>query len=178
MWLDTHCHLDAPEFASHLGEVIEAAAKNQVQGILLPAVKASDAPNIRALVAQHFQTIPGLVYTLGIHPLYVEQSTQADLDLLATEVKDALHDPRFVGIGEIGLDYFVEGLDRTRQAYFFEQQGRVISLEELHQVIEWLTGFDQKEWEGLIAEKATFATFFDRARPVPFGSTSESRDRV
>ena len=122
MWLDTHCHLDAPEFASHLGEVIEAAAKNQVQGILLPAVKSSDAPNIRLLVAQHAQTIPGLVYTLGIHPLYVEQSTQADLDLLAREVEISLHDPRFVGIGEIGLDYFVEGLDRTRQAYFFEQQ--------------------------------------------------------
>jgi TatD DNase family protein len=122
MWLDTHCHLDAPEFASHLGEVIEAAAKNQVQGILLPAVKASDAANIRTLVAQYAQIMPGLVYTLGIHPLYVEQSTQADLDLLATEVKSALQDPRFVGIGEIGLDYFVEGLDRTRQAYFFEQQ--------------------------------------------------------
>jgi TatD DNase family protein len=122
MWLDTHCHLDAPEFASHLGGVIEAAANNQVQGILLPAVKASDAANIRTLVEQHAAVMPGLVYTLGIHPLYVEQSTQADLDLLATEVKDALHDPRFVGIGEIGLDYFVEGLDRTRQAYFFEQQ--------------------------------------------------------
>jgi TatD DNase family protein len=122
MWLDTHCHLDAPEFASHLGGVIEAAAKNQVQGILLPAVKASDAANIRKLVAQHAAVMPGLVYTLGIHPLYVEQSSQADLDLLATEVKSALQDPRFVGIGEIGLDYFVEGLDRTRQAYFFEQQ--------------------------------------------------------
>jgi TatD DNase family protein len=122
MWLDTHCHLDAPEFASHVGEVIEAAAKNQVQGILLPAVKASDAANIRRLVAQHAAVMPGLVYTLGIHPLYVEQSSQADLDLLATEVKSALQDPRFVGIGEIGLDYFVEGLDRTRQAYFFEQQ--------------------------------------------------------
>lgn len=122
MWLDTHCHLDAPEFVSHLGGVIEAAANNQVQGILLPAVKSSDAANIRTLVAQYAQKMPGLVYTLGIHPLYVEQSTQADLDLLASEVKDALHDPRFVGIGEIGLDYFVEGLDRTRQAYFFEQQ--------------------------------------------------------
>jgi TatD DNase family protein len=122
MWLDTHCHLDAPEFASHLGEVIEVAAKNQVQGILLPAVKSSDAANIRRLVAQYAAVMPGLVYTLGIHPLYVEQSTQADLDLLVTEVKGALQDPRFVGIGEIGLDYFVEGLDRTRQAYFFEQQ--------------------------------------------------------
>jgi TatD DNase family protein len=122
MWLDTHCHLDAPEFVTHLGGVIEAAAKNQVQGILLPAVKSSDAVNIRKLVAQYAAVMPGLVYTLGIHPLYVERSTQADLDLLATEVKDALRDPRFVGIGEIGLDYFVEGLDRTRQAYFFEQQ--------------------------------------------------------
>ena len=122
MWLDTHCHLDAPEFASHLGEVIDAAAKNQVHGILLPAVKSSDAANIQKLVAQYAAVMPGLVYTLGIHPLYVERSTQADLDLLATEVKDALHDPGFVGIGEIGLDYFVEGLDRTRQAYFFEQQ--------------------------------------------------------
>jgi len=122
MWLDTHCHLDAPEFATHLGGVIEAAANNQVQGILLPAVKASDAANIRMLVAQYAQIMPGLVYTLGIHPLYVEQSSQADLDLLAIEVKSALQDPRFVGIGEIGLDYFVEGLDRTLQAYFFEQQ--------------------------------------------------------
>ena len=41
------------------------------------------------------------------------------------------------------------------------------SLEELHQVIEWLTGFDQKEWEALIAEKVTFATFFERARLHP-----------
>ena len=41
------------------------------------------------------------------------------------------------------------------------------SLEELHQVIEWLTGFEQKEWEALIAEKATFATFFERARLHP-----------
>ena len=129
MWLDTHCHLDAPEFASHLGEVIGTAAKNQVQGILLPAVKSSDAANIRLLVAQYAAVMPGLVYTLGIHPLYVEQSTQADLDLLASEVEIALQDPRFVGIGEIGLDYFVEGLERTRQAYFFEWQ---LDLAEAH----------------------------------------------
>ena len=43
-------------------------------------------------------------------------------------------------------------------------------MEELHQVIEWLTGFEQKEWEALIAEKATFATFFERARLHPNAS--------
>lgn len=122
MWLDTHCHLDAPEFASMLRELIRYAAKKQVSGILLPAVKASDATRIRLLVQQYVADMPGLVYTLGIHPLYVEQSTESDLKLLQTEIETSLSDPRFVGIGEIGLDYFVEGLDRNRQEYFFHQQ--------------------------------------------------------
>lgn len=46
-----------------------------------------------------------------------------------------------------------------------QKKGR--SLEELHAVIEWLTGFDAAALEGLIAEKATFAQFFERARLHP-----------
>jgi len=46
-----------------------------------------------------------------------------------------------------------------------EKKGRV--LEELHQVIEWLTGFDEKELQNLINEKATFETFFKKARLNP-----------
>lgn len=42
-----------------------------------------------------------------------------------------------------------------------ERKGR--TKEELHQVIEWLTGFDEKKLEELIAEKATFETFFKKA---------------
>jgi hypothetical protein len=46
-----------------------------------------------------------------------------------------------------------------------ERKGR--SREELHQVIQWLTGFDTKELASLIEEKATFATFFTKARLNP-----------
>lgn len=46
-----------------------------------------------------------------------------------------------------------------------EKKGR--TKEELHEVIEWLTGFDEKKLEQLIAEKATFETFFERAALNP-----------
>jgi len=122
MWIDTHCHLDAPEFARNLPEVIQAAAKNNVQAILLPAVKASDCQHVRELSNQYSQQIPGLVYTLGIHPLYTNQALEGDVAVLEQEISGSLLDPRFVGIGEIGLDYFIEGLDPHKQEYFFNAQ--------------------------------------------------------
>jgi TatD DNase family protein len=122
MWIDTHCHLDAPEFAKTLPEVIQNATNNNVEAILLPAVKAADFKVVRALANQYGQQIPGLVYTLGIHPLYTNQAQEGDISILEQEVAQSLSDPRFVGIGEIGLDYFVEGLDPHRQEYFFNAQ--------------------------------------------------------
>jgi TatD DNase family protein len=122
MWIDTHCHLDAPEFARTLPQVIEAALEKSVQAILLPAVKAGDCQQVRELATQYGQQIPGLVYTLGIHPLYTNQAQESDIALLEKEVSKSLSDPRFVGIGEIGLDYFVEGLDPHKQEYFFNAQ--------------------------------------------------------
>ena len=46
-----------------------------------------------------------------------------------------------------------------------EKKGR--SIEELHQVIHWLTGFDAEKVEDMISEKVTFETFFDRATLNP-----------
>jgi TatD DNase family protein len=122
MWIDTHCHLDAPEFAKNLPEVIRSALDNNVQAILLPAVKAADCEAVRALANQYGHQIPGLVYTLGIHPLYTNQAQEGDISILEKEISKSLSDPRFVGIGEIGLDYFVEDLDPHKQEYFFNAQ--------------------------------------------------------
>ena len=122
IWVDTHCHLDAPEFADDLPAVIQAARDNHVQAILLPAVKAGDCKQVRELANQYGQQIPGLVYTLGIHPLYTSQAQEGDIAFLDEEIRQAISDPRFVGVGEIGLDYFVEGLDPRKQEYFFHVQ--------------------------------------------------------
>ncbi|NQW70544.1 MAG: TatD family hydrolase [Betaproteobacteria bacterium] len=122
MWIDTHCHLDAPEFAAHLPAVIDAALQNDVQAILLPAVRAADCQQVRAMASQYGSQIPGLVYTLGIHPLYTNQAQKSDVEVIEQQLSQSLSDPRFVGIGEIGLDYFVEDLDLRQQDYFFNAQ--------------------------------------------------------
>ena len=122
MWIDTHCHLDAPEFADSLDTVIQAATEKNVKAILLPAVKVADCTHVRELVHQYSQEIPGLVYTLGIHPLYTNQAQEGDIETLEKRIVESLSDPRFVGMGEIGLDYFVEGLDPHKQEFFFNAQ--------------------------------------------------------
>lgn len=121
-WVDTHCHLDAPEFKDTLWQIVGSAKSLEVKALLLPTVKASDWGHAKNLANQYSSQIPGLVYTLGIHPLFINQAKEADLLILKSQIEQALGDPRFVGIGEIGLDYFVEGLDPQRQEYFFQAQ--------------------------------------------------------
>ena len=121
-WVDTHCHLDAPEFLDTLPEIVSSAANKGVKAILLPTVQVSDWEQAKNLANQYDNQIPGLVYTLGIHPLYINQAKESDIDILKNQIEQSLSDPRFVGIGEIGLDYFVEGLDPQRQEFFFHKQ--------------------------------------------------------
>ncbi len=122
IWIDTHCHLDAPEFAANFPAVIDDALQNNVQAILLPAVRAADCQQVRAMANQYGSQLPGLVYTLGIHPLYTNQAQKSDVQVIEQQISQSLLDPRFVGIGEIGLDYFVEDLDLRCQDYFFNAQ--------------------------------------------------------
>ncbi len=121
-WIDTHCHLDASEFSEDLDRVIADAAQAGVKAILLPTVKAADCENVRNVVKKYSNAIPGLVYTLGIHPILIHQAQEHDLQTLRHEIETSLADPRFVGIGEIGLDYFLPNLDPQRQEFFFHEQ--------------------------------------------------------
>lgn len=121
-WVDTHCHLDAPEFQDTLSRIVSSAQSSDVKALLLPTVQPSDWEQAKTLAHEYSSQIPGLVYTLGIHPLYINQAQESDIANLKTQIQNSLDDPRFVGVGEIGLDYFVEGLDPQRQEYFFHAQ--------------------------------------------------------
>ncbi|NBP96966.1 MAG: TatD family deoxyribonuclease, partial [Burkholderiaceae bacterium] len=131
MWLDTHCHLDAPEFLSDIESIVERAKHAGVAGILLPAVRAQDFEAVQEITHRFKHEIPYLAYTLGIHPLYTDRASESDLKTLDTAVVNAKNDPHFVGIGEIGLDYFVAELDLYRQAFFFHAQ---LDLAQEHQL--------------------------------------------
>jgi TatD DNase family protein len=122
MCLDTHCHLDAPEFDLDRDQIIERAALAGVSGVLIPAVRAKDFLSVQHLAHHAASKMPATCYTLGIHPIYTPEAQESDLDILRSAVIKALDDPRFVGIGEIGLDYFLPELDPHHQSYFFEAQ--------------------------------------------------------
>jgi TatD DNase family protein len=117
MWVDSHCHLDAPEFDADRPAVITRARAAGVAMLVLPAVEVRHFDAVRLLAHQH-----GYVYALGIHPLYVERASDDDLDHLQQALRVHRDDPRLVAVGEIGLDHFVPGLDRARQARFYAAQ--------------------------------------------------------
>ena len=116
-WIDTHCHLDAPEFDADRAAVLARARAAGVTMQVLPAVAAEHFDAVRALAHDH-----GLAYALGIHPLYVDRAEDADLDRLADALARLRDDPRLVAVGEIGLDGFVPGLDWARQQRFYTAQ--------------------------------------------------------
>ena len=74
-------------------------------------------------------------YALGIHPMYVAQSQDADLALLDAALQQHRADPKLVAVGEIGLDYFVpelcESPFRERQEYFYTEQLKLARKHEL-----------------------------------------------
>jgi TatD DNase family protein len=124
MWIDTHTHLDAPEFERNglsAGVLIAQSAINNVAIGIIPAVHKSNFATVRELAQTLRQA-----YGLGIHPLYVPQSHEDDLRYLDAQLMQHRDDPRLVAVGEIGLDFFVPTLCtpemREKQAQFYRAQ--------------------------------------------------------
>jgi TatD DNase family protein len=117
LWIDTHCHLDAPEFGADIPAVRARAAVAGVGHCVLPAVSTSNFDRVRQLAHQY-----GDSYALGIHPLCTGDAGDEDLALLDEALARHRDDPRLVAVGEIGLDFFVPDLDGARQEYLYRQQ--------------------------------------------------------
>ncbi|WP_420225159.1 TatD family hydrolase [Pigmentiphaga litoralis] len=122
MLIDTHCHLDASEFDADRCDVIADAAARGVRAIVIPAIARFNFDTVRDLAHQ----CEGGAYALGIHPIFVRHAQEDDLDVLRDAIIAALPDPRFVAIGEIGLDFFIpeiaQGVERDKQERFYAAQ--------------------------------------------------------
>jgi TatD DNase family protein len=116
-WIDTHCHLDADEFAPDRAAVWQRARAAGVAMAVIPAITAPTFECVRAL-AHDF----GVAYALGIHPLCVDRAEPEHLEQLQDALRRHAGDPRLVAVGEIGLDWFVPGLDRERQQHYYIAQ--------------------------------------------------------
>ncbi|PRD67203.1 TatD family hydrolase [Malikia granosa] len=127
MWIDTHCHLDAPEFGTDHALGLQAREQARALGVGLcvyPAVHAADFASVRELAHR-----TGDAYALGIHPLFVPRAGPEDLQALAAALERHAGDPRLVAVGEIGLDFFLPELCtpgmRERQWQCYREQLRL-----------------------------------------------------
>jgi TatD DNase family protein len=120
MWIDTHCHLDAAEFDADREQVIERLTTVGIDKVVIPAVECANFSAVRDLAHSDAR----LAYALGIHPMYVYRAQDSDLLELRQALKLVLDDPQFIGIGEIGLDFFdPTALSVTeRQEFFYIEQ--------------------------------------------------------
>lgn len=125
MWIDTHCHLDAHEFGGKSLDVARRALEKGVSMIVIPAVERGNFAEVARLGAE----APNASYALGIHPICVPNAQEADLAAMRAAVEAAMDDPKFVAIGEIGLDFFIpmlcEPAMREKQDHFFREQLRM-----------------------------------------------------
>ncbi len=95
--VDSHCHLDFPDFADELPAVVARAHAAGVTRMVTICTRLDTEPAVRAIAEGY----PGVFYAAGIHPMRVAEGPLVSVDTL---IAIARH-PRMVGIGETGLDY-------------------------------------------------------------------------
>jgi TatD DNase family protein len=118
MLIDTHCHIDVPEFDADRSVVLARARAAGVGALVVPAIEAAGWSGLLALCASAPFDGPRLYPALGLHPVYLDAHLDADLERLETLVAES----PVIAIGEIGLDHHVAGLDPERQRRLFERQ--------------------------------------------------------
>ena len=94
---DSHCHLDFPQFDGELPDLIARAAARGVHRMVTICTKLRSEPDVRAIAEAH----ESVFYAAGTHPMSVADEPMATVEQLVTLAQH----PKFVGIGETGLDY-------------------------------------------------------------------------
>lgn len=112
--VDSHSHFDVDAFDVDRAEALARARDAGVVAQIVPAIDAAGWPRLHEVCAGD----PSLHPTYGLHPVYLPAHRPEHL--IALRQRLAAGDA--VAVGEIGLDYFVDGLDREAQQHYFDAQ--------------------------------------------------------
>lgn len=99
--VDSHCHIDFPDFEGEVEALIERAAQAGVARMVTICTKMDNEPTVRAIADAHAPVF----YAAGVHPMSVASEPLTTVDHLMGLTKH----PKMVGIGETGLDYHYTG---------------------------------------------------------------------
>jgi TatD DNase family protein len=108
MLIDTHCHLDFPDFAAERDDIVARAHAAGVKQMTTISTRVKRFPEILAIA----ETYPSVFCSVGTHP----HNADEELDVTVAELVELAKHPRVVAIGEAGLDYFYDNAPREAQA--------------------------------------------------------------
>ena len=97
--IDTHCHLDLPQYEEDIEEVVKRASLSGVERVIVPGISVESSRKAVELAAKY----PSVFAAVGIHPHEADKVRQEDIDEVRKMAEDS---EKVVAIGEIGLDYY------------------------------------------------------------------------
>ena len=112
--VDSHCHLDFPEFDENRNELIQQCKAENILKFVVPGVSKDTWPRLKNISGQYAEIFPAY----GLHPYFLNEHASEHVGQLHTFLKDN----SAVAVGEIGLDYYLKDLDKTLQQCLFAAQ--------------------------------------------------------
>ncbi len=114
-FIDTHCHLD---LLSDCKQQIDKARKKGVTKIVVPAVDPNNFSIVKTIASEN----TGIFYSVGIHPCVTQNISIEDIIYLENFLIKNINDPKLVAVGEIGLDFFLKNLNRSKMEKIYISQ--------------------------------------------------------
>ncbi len=121
--IDTHCHLDYDPLANDVQQWLTLGKEVGIERVVVPATTAERFEHL----ARFVESDSRLLSAFGLHPIYLAQHDETAL----SKTEEFIARAKPIAVGEVGLDYFVETLDREAQQHLFE---RMIELAQQHKL--------------------------------------------
>ena len=139
--IDTHCHFDFPPFNDDPEQALSLAQEGGVKQIVIPTVGLSNWAKVQQLC----QRYPALYYGLGIHPFFSSEHTSDVCQRLNFELKEAVKQPhsKCVAVGECGLDFTIETVDRELQQTWLQTQLQLANIYRLPIILHCRNAFPE-----------------------------------
>lgn len=125
--IDTHNHLDFPDFDADRSQVLQNSRALGVERQVLIGVHFEHWQRLWTLANAE----PDLYVALGLHPAFLDQHRPEHLEALHDWLTRLAGHPKLCAIGEVGLDYYIEDADKAAQQRLFESQLRLACAFEL-----------------------------------------------
>ena len=116
--IDTHTHLDFDDFDADRQAVLHRCQQLGIERLVVLGVYQRNLQRVWDLALNE----PSVYAALGLHPVYLDEHRPEHLQALRDRLADTAGHPKLCAVGEIGLDYYVESLDRERQKAVFDSQ--------------------------------------------------------